>query len=128
MTKVLVVEDNPVLNTAYQRILETHGHTVTTAKNGKEALEKTAAEEPEIIFLDLLMPEMGGVEFLKAYDLKNKHPGVYVIVISNLDSDKEIEEARKLGASKYILKAHASPTQLAVLVDKAASQNLAKES
>ncbi len=102
-------------------ILRQEGHTIHAAYDGTEAITITNDVEPDLILLDLRMPKMGGVSFLKEYDLK-KHPKVKVVIFSNLDTQKEIDEAYKLGAHKYLLKAWASPKELVQLVD-----NLLKE-
>lgn len=117
MARILVVEDNDILSNAYRQILERQKHKVEAAANGKEALKKIKDKDPDMIFLDLLMPVMDGLTFLKEYDL-SKHPDVKVIILSNLDTDTDIEEAMQLGASKYILKAHATPSQLSILVNQ----------
>lgn len=127
MAHVLVVEDEKTLNNAYQIILEKAGHTVSAAYNGLEALKLVKQKVPDIILLDLLMPQMGGIEFLEKFKLKKNHPKTVVIILSNLDLDKEIQKAFKLGAYKYILKAITSPQQLAVLVDHLISKNIAKK-
>ncbi len=116
MAKILVVEDERHLNRAYQMILEKQGHDTFTAFDGTEALEITQDLEPDLILLDLRMPKMGGVEFLKNYNLSTDHPDVKVIIFSNLDMQKEIDEAYKLGAHKYVLKAWATPKELVQLV------------
>ncbi len=114
--KILIVEDEKALNEAYEIILKKEGYEVHTALDGDEALELTESLEPDLILLDLRMPHIGGIEFLKKYDIESKHPKVKVIVFSNLDSQKEIEEAYELGAQKYMLKAWASPKELTRLV------------
>lgn len=119
MAKVLIVEDEKTLSDAYSTILQQAGHEVRTAHDGAEAITATEAEEPELILLDLRMPTMNGVEFLRTYDLKNKHPDVRVIVFSNYDMQDEIDEAYSLGADRYVLKAWASPKELLQLVDNA---------
>lgn len=116
VSKILIVEDELALNEAYQIILEKEGYDVYVAHDGQEALEITNKTEPDLILLDLRMPRVSGIEFLKAYQLSEKHPQVKVIVFSNLDTQKEIEEAYTLGAQKYMLKAWASPKELAKLV------------
>ena len=114
----MIVEDEIVLNEVYQIILEKEGYQVFVAHDGKEALEIVEKVEPDLILLDLRMPRVGGIEFLKAYQLIDKHPEVKVIVFSNLDTQKEIDEAYSLGAQKYMLKAWASPKELAKLVEE----------
>lgn len=126
MAKVLVIEDDLVLNQAYELILEREGHEVVTAFNGQEGLEKANELKPEIILLDLIMPVMGGLEFLKEYDVAAKHPDVKVVILSNIGDEKEAQKGLKLGAYKYIVKAHASPQELSVLVNHLITKNLNK--
>lgn len=117
VASILIVEDERNLNEAYQMILKHEGHDIHAAYDGTEALEITKKVEPDLILLDLRMPKMGGVDFLKKYDLKKDHPDVKVVVFSNLDTQKEIDEAYTLGAHKYMLKAWASPKELIQLVN-----------
>lgn len=123
MATILIVEDEQNLNEAYQMILGNSGHEVHAAYDGSEALEVSKKIEPDLILLDLRMPNVGGVEFLRRYNLKKDHPNVKVVIFSNLDTQKEIDEAYKLGADKYMLKAWASPKELLQLVN-----NLLKDS
>jgi CheY-like chemotaxis protein len=116
---ILIVEDERALNEAYQMILRSVGYRVEVAFDGKEALEKCAEFEPALILLDLRMPRMDGIEFLKHYHIKKDHPKVKVIVFSNYDMQKEIDEAYSLGAERYILKAWASPKELVQVVKNA---------
>jgi len=113
---VLVVEDDQALNDAYQMILKNAGHTVHTAFNGKEALDIVAQYTPDIILLDLRMPVLDGVGFLKQFK-PAKHPGTAVVVFSNYDTHKDIDEAYDLGVERYVLKARASPKDLLNLVE-----------
>lgn len=116
MTKVLIVEDNETLNEAYKLILEKDGHTVSTAFNGEEGLEKLKEVSPDLILLDMLMPKMDGLEFLRHFDAK-KYPKTTIIILSNLNEDEQVDEARRLGAHRYILKANTSPRELAARVN-----------
>lgn len=113
---ILVVEDDAALNDAYKTILSSAGYDVRAVFNGKEALAATKAQEPDIIFLDLRMPVMDGIEFLKAYQPASKHPHVKIIVFSNYDMQREVDEAYQLGAERYVLKAWASPKELIKIV------------
>lgn len=115
--KILVVEDEKALNEAYELILSNEGHEVVVAHDGEEALKKSESFEPDIILLDLRMPRVDGIEFLRKYKLAEKHPKVKVIVFSNLDAQEDIDTAYTLGAQRYILKAWASPKELVKLVD-----------
>lgn len=114
---ILVVEDERSLSDAYQTILKKSGYNVMVAYDGEEALGVAAKHEPTLILLDLRMPRMDGIEFLRHYNLLDKHPKVRVIVFSNYDMQKEIDEAYRLGADRYILKAWASPKELLQVVE-----------
>lgn len=120
---ILIVEDESALNEAYQLILKQAGYNIATAFNGNEALEIIKKFDPDIILLDLRMPHMDGVEFLRHYKLKEKHPDVKVIIFSNYDMQKEIDEAYKLGAHRYILKTWASPKELLQIIQSTLSEN-----
>jgi CheY-like chemotaxis protein len=115
-TKILVVEDDASLNDAYNTILAGAGFETRTAFNGEEALALTKDYEPDIIFLDLRMPVLDGIGFLRAYKPKSDHPDVKIIVFSNYDMQQEVDEAYELGAERYVLKAWASPKELIKIV------------
>jgi two-component system response regulator VicR len=127
MAKILIVEDDKVLNDAYRMILTKEGHDVETAFDGQEALEKTETFAPSIILLDLLMPRKSGLDFLQEFDLLNKHPDTTVVILSNIGDEKEVDRAIKLGAYKYIVKAHASPAELSQLVNHLINKNIEKK-
>lgn len=113
---ILIVEDEPELAEIYTTLLTQSGYKTAVAHNGKEALDVAEAHQPDLILLDLRMPIMDGVEFLKKYDLKKKHLGVKVVVFSNYDLQDEIDDAYSLGAERYVLKAWASPKELLQIV------------
>lgn len=116
MKHILIIEDEPTLASAYKTLLEQAGYQVSSAHNGQDALDQSSKFEPDLILLDLRMPIMNGVEFLNNYKLKEKHPKVKVIVFSNYDMQEEIDEAYRLGADRYVLKAWASPKEILQIV------------
>ena len=119
MTKspvILIVEDDGALNEAYKTILESANYTVRTAFNGEEALKVAAEQKPDLIFLDLRMPVMDGIGFLKEYEPKKNNPDAHIIVFSNYDMQAEVDEAYELGAERYVLKALAAPNDLLKIV------------
>lgn len=118
--RILIVEDDTALSDAFGMILDKQGFAVDKAYNGRDALDKIKASKPDLILLDLLMPVMDGKAFLKGF--KNTH-NVPVIVLSNLDEKSEIQEVLDLGATRYMLKAWASPTELVKLVDETIEQD-----
>lgn len=115
MAKILVVEDDQDLNKAYCIILKHEGHDVVTAFDGKQALKELASFEPDLILLDLLMPIMGGLEFLQKWN-NVKHKNVKVLIFTNMENSPEISEAYKLGANRCIIKSWTAPHNLARVV------------
>ncbi len=116
---ILVVEDEPELAEIYQTLLEQAKYSVRVAHNGKDALKQVDEKKPDLILLDLRMPVMDGVEFLEKLDVKKSHPDIKVIVFSNYDMQDEIDDAYRLGAERYVLKAWASPKELLHIVKDA---------
>ena len=118
MSKVLIVEDDKDLNKAYGLILRHFGYRVDAAYNGQEALEKTKDFKPDVILLDLLMPIMGGLEFLRQFkqDPSNQ---AKVLIFTNLNESPELNEAYELGAHRCIIKSWAEPQNLNRLVSDA---------
>lgn len=114
--QVLIIEDEQLLNEAYARVLAAAKISLLRAYDGKEALEILDRETPDIILLDLRMPVMGGIEFLKKLKPKDNLPGAKIIVFSNYDDQHEIDQAFSLGAMHYMLKAWATPDELVKLI------------
>ena len=116
MKKILVVEDDQTLQKVYRAVLAKEGFQVDVASDGVEGLRKAEADEPDLIVLDMLMPNMTGIEFLRAYDINNKHPNVKVIAFSNSDLPDRVNEAMELGARKYMTKYSFSPKAMVGLI------------
>lgn len=116
MARILVVEDDPQLNLTYDILLKKIGHEVAHALNGFEALDQVKEFKPELILLDIRMPKMDGIEFLRQAELPKKYPLIKVILFSNMDQADQIEEAFALGIDKSVLKSSMAPSQLAALV------------
>lgn len=122
--QVLIVEDELLLNDAYARVLSAADISLLRAYNGKEALEILKKEKPDIILLDLRMPVMDGIAFLKQLKPKEKLPTTKIIVFSNYDDQREIDEAFRLGAMHYMLKAWATPDELVKLIKEVDSASM----
>ena len=113
---ILIVEDDKDLNNAYRIILENEGYSVESAFDGKEALAKLKSFDPQLILLDLLMPIMGGLEFLQHYDLMKSHNDVKVLIFTNMENSPEVTEAYKLGAARCIIKSWTAPHNLSKVI------------
>jgi DNA-binding response OmpR family regulator len=118
VARILVVEDDHDLNKAYCIILKHEGHEVVDTFDGKEALKKLKDFEPDLILLDLLMPIMGGLEFLQSSELPKKHKDIKVLIFTNMENSPEVAAAYKLGAHRCIIKSWTAPHNLARVVSE----------
>lgn len=118
--KVAVVDDQPLLLQGLSMIIsaESDMSLCWTAKNGKEALFKVAESKPDIILMDIRMPEMNGVEATEK--IKASYPDVNILILTTFMEDDEIFETLKLGASGYLLK-DATPESIVEAIRKAMS-------
>ena len=101
--RALVVDDSPYIQKELGKILERNGcQVVATASNGIEAVKKYKEVRPDFVTLDLVMPQMGGLQTLVL--LKKIDPGATVIMVSSMSSREKIVECARAGAKHYILK------------------------
>jgi len=112
MNKILVVEDEVALREAFVMIFDLQGYKTAEAENGQEALEILDTFNPDAIILDVLMPVMGGIEFLEHAQLQKNHPNTHIIVLSNLSDDQTLRKVQEFNIDNYILKASVSPITL----------------
>ena len=102
--KVLIVEDSADLIDIYTHMLEKSGFEVLQARNGAEGVLTAQEHRPDLILLDILMPEMTGFEVLAVLKNSEKTKAIPVFMITNLSSPQEIAKAKKMGAEKYLIK------------------------
>ena len=111
-TKILIVEDEEFLLDLYEKKLEEVGFEVVKAGNGREGLSLTQLELPDLILLDILMPQTDGYEMLKKVKAGSKIKNIPVVIFSNLSQREEIEKGLKLGAKDYIIKTSVTPSEM----------------
>lgn len=111
MRKILLVEDDPVLQETYQIILSTQPYLYDHAENGRVALEMCKQKKYDLILLDIMMPEMNGIQFLEQLNDRAMTESK-IIIMSNLSAGKEIERVRELGVQTLLLKSDTSPQEL----------------
>lgn len=101
--KVLIVDDNDLMRTLLRGILRSEScHVIGEAKNGLVALNLIDKTMPDVVFLDVLMPEMDGLEVLQ--NIKEKYPHIRVIMITGSPSVDNVQESIQGGASGFIVK------------------------
>ena len=101
--KILIADDNENIREALTYLLEDAGYTVSLAKDGAEALRKVREVSPDILFLDIMMPEINGYDVCRAIkndpDLK-----IYVIMLTAKGQADEQERGKAVGADEYVVK------------------------
>ena len=113
MHKVLLVEDEKILRDAYTILLEAQPqYHLDVATNGQEAVDLCQKTSYDLILLDLMMPVLDGVGFLKKANLKVKSPHTKVVVMSNLSTNEGLTKAIKLGVSRHEVKSSLSPSEV----------------
>lgn len=120
--RILIVEDETLLSDVYSMVLNSHGYTTEVAANGAEALQMLDVFKPDIILLDLLMPQMDGITFLKTLQHDASKPP-RIIVYSNLFDSRKEEEVKSLGAVDIVLKSSVTPEGLVELISSHAASH-----
>lgn len=109
--KILYVEDYPVIQTMYTDVLRAKGFEVDSVGDGKAALEKVATTKYDVILLDLLLPNVTGVEFLREFVKTNDISTV--VVLTDFDKPETVNEVTNLGVKRYWIKVDNTPHLLA---------------
>lgn len=101
MTKILIVEDEESVLDPLELLLSKEGFSIITARDGKEALEKFAQTSPDLILLDLMLPEISGTEVCRQIRIKSSVP---IIMLTAKDTEVDKVVGLELGADDYIVK------------------------
>lgn len=105
--KVLIVEDDFFIREMYERALKLQGFEVFAADDGKQGIDLFDQEEPDLVLLDLMLPDISGMDVLR--HIKEVNSTVPVVMLSNVDTEEIVNEAMALGAHSYKVKAQTSP-------------------
>jgi DNA-binding response OmpR family regulator len=114
--KVAIIEDDQAISQMYRFKFEAEGYEVETAENGKLGLGLVETMKPDIVLLDLMMPEMNGDEVLAKMRASSWGKDIKVVVLTNMGEQEIPESVKKLGVSHVILKAAMTPRQVAEVV------------
>ncbi len=115
--KILIVEDNLDLTYILLRVVENAGYDPILAVNGKEAVEIADSQIPDLILMDIMMPEMNGFEATRLIRDNPKTRCIPIIAVTAMSSAKDREECLKCGCSDYLSKPFI-PSQLAATIEK----------
>jgi diguanylate cyclase len=109
--QILVVDDDPLMHRLFQHHLERAGYQMVSARTGREALDIAARQPPQLIVMDIMMPDMDGIEALRQLKREDATKAIPVIVITANGHHIARKEAEGCGASVFLTKPF-SPTQL----------------
>lgn len=112
MAKIAIIEDDPVINQMYRMKFESEGFDVQVANNGQTGVDMVKAFSPDLVLMDLQMPQMDGAEALRLIREQPEHKEVPVMILTNLGEEEAPKELRKLGIHSYIVKADLTPKQV----------------
>ena len=112
---VLVVDDAAFMRMMIRDILTKEGYVIHEAVNGRDAVEKFAEVRPDLVTMDITMPEMSGLEALRA--IREGDPSARVLMVSAMGQQKMIVEALELGAMDFLVKPF-QPTKVLETVKK----------
>jgi CheY-like chemotaxis protein len=118
MPKIAIIEDDQAISQMYRFKFEGEGYTVDTADNGKIGLALAENMKPDIILLDIMMPEMTGDVMLEKLRATPWGKDIKVIILTNMGEQEIPPKVKELGVSGVILKADMTPKQVAEIVKK----------
>ncbi len=117
MKTILVVDDTRDCREPLARLLKLAGYQPTTAISGLDALAQLQTDRPDLILLDLMMPDMDGVSFLRELRQSDLFKDLPVIVLTALSNGPMVTEAKKLGVNGTLLKANFSVDDLLHVIE-----------
>ena len=102
LKRVLVVDDDPVVGKSFDRVLSPKGYAVITAASGAEALDRLEAEKYDMVYTDIKMPGMDGIEVAKR--IKASRPWLPVVIVTGYGTEANEAQARAAGVSEFLHK------------------------
>jgi DNA-binding response OmpR family regulator len=119
MIKIAIIEDDPVISQMYRMKFEADGFLVEAAENGLLGVELVEKMRPDVILLDMQMPEMNGDEALAKIRSTENGKDILVLVLTNMGEEEAPKNLRALGIHSYIVKADLTPRQVVERVKEA---------
>lgn len=109
--KILIIDDDPFIADMYVIKFKDEHFDVATASNGKDGLKKIKEFDPDVVLIDVVMPDMDGFHVLE--ELKKRGGKQYkIIMLTNLGQKEDVERGIGLGAIDYMVKAHFTPSEV----------------
>lgn len=118
MAKILIIEDDPLMLRMYEKVFKYEGYEVVLVNNGKEGVGLAKTNKPDLVVLDLMMPEMDGLQVLELLRKEDSTKSIPVVVLTNLVNDSVMNTALSLGAKGYLVKSEISNDKIVEEVKK----------
>jgi len=118
MKSILLVEDDPFVVDIYTKKLTEAGFSVELAQDREETLKKISEKKPDLLLLDIVLPNIEGWDLLREIKEDLAFKDLKVAILSNLGQKADVEKGLKLGATRYFIKAHYTPTQVVEEIKK----------
>ena len=118
MKKILLIEDDPFLVEIYSTKLKEAGFSVVVAGDGDGGLKKMKEGVPDLLLLDIVLPGLNGWEILRDIEEDKNLSNLKIVILSNLGEKEEVEKGLKLGAVRYLVKAHYTPSEVVEEIKK----------
>lgn len=110
--KILIIEDEEIISSLLKKKLETEGYEASIAGNGNEGLKQMKTNKPDLILLDIIMPEKGGFEVMEEMRENEDLKSIPIVVISNSGQPVELDRAKELGAKDWLIKTEFDPQEV----------------
>jgi len=120
MVRVLVVDDDPVILQLVTLNLELEGHEVLSAATGSEALEVARAERPEVLVLDVMLPEVDGFEVCRILTQDPETSAIPIVLLSARALQSDVQRGLDAGATEYVTKPF-DPLDLVAVIERCAA-------
>jgi DNA-binding response OmpR family regulator len=122
MKNILLIEDDPFLVDIYTTKLKESGFNIEVATDGEKGLRELSEKNFDLLLLDIVLPQVDGWEILgkiKSLSVNIKHlENLKIVILSNLGQKEEVEKGIEMGATKYLIKAHYTPSEVVAEIEQ----------
>jgi DNA-binding response OmpR family regulator len=117
-SSIYIIEDDPMISQMYQIKLEASGYDIKAFLNGMEGLEFTRENPPDLLLLDIMLPQLDGFSILKELRASPKTKEIPIIILTNLGTDEDKKKGKEYGATDYIVKANFTPAEVQAKIEQ----------
>lgn len=118
MKKILIIEDDKLISSMYNTKLKIDGYKVFLADTGLKGFKKAKEKKPDLIMLDVILPELDGFSVLEKLKNNKQTKNIPVMMLTNLGTDEDVDKGKKLGAIDYLVKANFTPAEISKKIKK----------